>query len=112
MGTRIVDVDPFSGETVTFRYDHKDDSFVIGHHQDCTPIIEDNKRAMLNVDKHKAQSKYEWAHYAKIPNIIILKWRLENGVDFFNRDHWKDVMKLLNSREYAYLKRTTYFHDR
>jgi hypothetical protein len=98
--------------TVTFEYDHSGDKFVIGHHQDCTAIIDDNKKALLDVDSHRKQSQNDWAHYAKVPNIVIMEWRQKYGVDFFNRDHWPRVMALVNSRDYQYLKRTTYHHDR
>ena len=109
---RLLDVNPLTGEWITFDYNHAEDTFTIGHHQDTTPIIEENKKAILEIDHHKFQAKNEWAHYAKVPNIVILEWKQKYGVDFFNRDDWPRVMKLINSREYADLKRTTYKHDR
>lgn len=112
MSERLLDYDPFTGEWVTFDYNHSDDSFTIAHHQDTTRIIEDNKQAKLDTDAHKRQAGNDWAHYAKVPNIVIMEWLQKHGVDFFNRDHWPKVMSLINSREYADLRRTSYFHDR
>lgn len=98
--------------TVSFEYDHANDNVIIGHHQDTTALLESNKYALLDLDKHKRQSKKEWAHYAKIPEIVILEWKAKYGVDFYDANHWKKVMKLLDDPEYKYLKRTTYKHDR
>jgi hypothetical protein len=109
---QVIDYDPLTGLRMTFEHDELTDTTVIGYHQDCTAVIDDNKAAMQNVERHKKQSKGEWAHYAKVPIGIQYKWLLEHGVDFGNPDHWPDVMKLINSREYCHLKRTTYFHDR
>ena len=109
---RFVDFDPLTGITTTFAYDHTEDKFTVGYSQDTTAIQEDNKLAQLDVDSHKRQSKENWAHYAKVPNIVIMEWRQKYGVDFFNRDHWPKVMQLINSPDYRDLKRTTYYHDR
>lgn len=112
MSERIIDFDPLTGMRVTFEYNHDNDTFTIGHHQDAQPILEDNKWALLDLDTHKKQSKREWAHYAKIPEIVILEWKAKFGVDFMEPNHWKKVMSLINSPDYRYLKRTTYTHDR
>ena len=109
---RILDVNPLTGEWITFDYEADGDKVTVGHWQDTTKIIEDNKRAMLDVDSHRKQAKNEWALYARIPNIVIMEWKQKYGVDFFNKDHWKRVMQLINSPDYKDLKRTTYFHDR
>lgn len=109
---RLADWDPFTGEGIRVGWDHANDQMIVEHFQDTTAIIEDNKRALLKDEAHRKQAENDWAHYAKVPNIVIMKWKQELGVDFFNRDHWPKVMSLLNSPEYRYLKRTTYFHDR
>lgn len=109
---RILDVNPLTGEWITFNWDNAGDKFVIGHHQDTTPIIEQNKRNLLEIDVHRKQAKEEWAKYACVPNIVVMEWKQKYGVDFFNRDHWPKVMSLINSRDYADLKTTTYHHDR
>ena len=109
---RIVDYNPLTGETVTFRYDHALDRVVLGHHQDVEPIIERNKQRLLDTDKHRQQAKDDWAMYASVPNVTIVDWRKNKGVDFFKREDWPRVMKLINDPDYKYLKTTTYHHDR
>lgn len=110
----ILDYNPFTGETVTMQYNHSDDSLTIGHHQDCTNIIEANKRSVFEAN-HSVQMKKDWIKYASVPNILILKWKKELGVDFFTTDptEWKKVMALINSRDYALgCKATPINHDR
>ena len=110
MTTRILDRDPITGIVTTFRYDHANDQFTIGEHQDCEPIIEYNKRVMIEAD-HSGQKKRDWIHYAKIPNVVICQWKTNYGVDFFKREDERRWMKLLNSPEYKYLKCSPLKHD-
>lgn len=107
----ILDYNPITGEKVTFDWHEAEGTFTIGHHQDTTAIIEANKIQVRDSDA-KLQVKKGWLKYASIPNIVVLKWKLEHGVDFFNEDHWPKVMGLLNSRDYRYLKTTEMNHDR
>ena len=109
MTTRILDRDPLSGITTTFRFDHARDEVIIGEYQDCEPVLEDNKRALIEAD-HRAQMKGDWIHYAKVPNVVILQWKTNHGVDFFNPHHKREWFKLLNSPDYAYLKRSPIKH--
>lgn len=110
--SRVIDYDPLTGLTTTFDYIAAEDKTVLTYTQDCTRIIEDNKQAMLDEDMHKAGSKEEWAHYARIPIVVQYEWLQKFGVNFANPDHWPGVVKLINSPDYRYLKRTSYFHDR
>lgn len=107
----VLDYNPLTGEKVTFSYNHDNDTFTIGQHQDCTPVLEYNQRLRLESDS-KEQIKRGWLKYASIPNIVIVKWKREHGVDFFNPDHWQKVMGLINSSEYKFLKTTEITHDR
>jgi hypothetical protein len=112
---KILDVNPLTGETVTFRYDHATDKIVLGHHQDLTAveaILDDNRMAQLDTDMHKRGAKKEWSLYARVPNIVQMEWLHKHGVDMGNKDHWSACMKLINSPDYKYLKRTSYYHDR
>jgi hypothetical protein len=109
---QLIDVDPISGITTTFSYDHANDQFTVGYFQDTTAIQESNKLAQLDIDSHRKQAKNNWNLYARVPNIVIMEWKRKYGVDFFDRDHWPRVMQLINSRDYADVKRTTYYHDR
>lgn len=109
--SRLLDYNPITKEWIDFTYNHSDDTFTIGHHQDCTAIIEDNKRAQIEAN-HKRQMAEDMIHYARVPHIVQMNWFKDHGVAMWDRDHKKRVMKLLNSRDYAYLKRTPITHDR
>lgn len=110
---RIIDVDPITGITTTFEYNAVGDETKIGMvFANNDHIIESNKWALGDLDKHKKQSKDGWAHYAKVPFDVIEKWKREEGINFWDANDWKRVMKKLNDPDYRYLKRTTYKHDR
>jgi hypothetical protein len=109
---RVIDVDPLTGLKTIFDWDATENRFRLGYEQDTSPVIEDNKAAALDLDTHRKQAKEDWAHYAKIPTIVQYEWLYKHGVDFNKKDHWKGVMRLLNSPDYKYLKRTSYYHDR
>jgi len=107
---QLLDYNPLTGETVTFDW-NQDGTFTIGTTQDCTPVLDNNKRHILEGDSRK-EVKNGWLRYASIPNIVILKWKHEHGVDFFDPNDWPKVMGLINSRDYRYLKATELNHDR
>ena len=101
--TRLVDFNPLTGERITFRYNHADDTFTVEHSQDCTDIIEWNKRQQIEAN-HSRQRANDWVLAARVPNVVIMNWRTEHGVDFFNKDHDEKVKDLLNSPDYEYLR--------
>lgn len=109
--SQILDFDPLTGEVVTFDWNESDETFTIGHQQDCSPILDANQRHRLEGDSRK-EIKNGWWRYASVPNIVVLKWKREHGVDFFEPNDWPKVMGLINSREYRYLKATELTHDR
>jgi hypothetical protein len=104
-----LDYNPLTGESCYMHF--SGDSFRIINEQNVTPIIDANKRLANNESLTRKGIKKDLLHYACVPNIVILKWKQELGVDLFNRAHRKKVFSLLNSPEYKYLKTTTITHD-
>ena len=43
--------------SVSFEMDPVTEAVTIGHHQDVSPVIEDNKWALLDLAEHKRQAK-------------------------------------------------------
>jgi hypothetical protein len=41
---------------------------------------------------------------ASIPNIIVEKWKKEEGIDIFNNDDWPKIKAKLNSEEFKFLR--------
>lgn len=80
-----------------------DGNFVIRHVQDCDPILDVNKAS-------QAQGRSAWGmdpdmwKVASIPNVVIIKWLNDHGVNFYDNNHWPHVKRLLNSSEYAWLR--------
>ena len=53
--------------------------------------------------KHALGKKNVW-RAASIPNIIVEKWKKEEGIDIFNDDDWPKIRAKLNSEEYKFLR--------
>lgn len=70
--------------------------------QDCTDILEHNK--VLSNHKSTYLPDGEGQLQARIPFIIIDKWRHDYGIDYFNPDHDDAVERLLDSSEWRYLR--------
>lgn len=109
----ILDYDPFTGVTRTFQYDAASDSVTIGTQQDCTNLLDDNNRQVIEAD-HTQQIKNDWIKYASVPYVVIEKWKRELGINFMttNPDEWRVVMGLINSRDWRKVKTSAITHDR
>lgn len=95
----ILDYNPTTRVTETFEY-LDDGSWRITRTQDVEPILDHNKaKQNEHFDKRK-----DWWPAASIPNIIIEKWKREDGIDVFNKNHVQAVKRKLNSNEYRWLR--------
>lgn len=97
---RLLDYDPVTGAKQWFSYDDDTDTMRIRYEEDVQDILEANKRAQ-NESFDKRDDVW---HAANIPNTIIMKWKLEHGIELWNPDHKEGVRRLLNSDEYRYLR--------
>jgi len=110
----ILDYNPLTGEKVEIHYHHDTDGITIEHTQDCAALIDENQRIVIEAD-HSQQIKNDWIRYARVPYVVIEKWKREYNVDFFSPDEaeWKKVMALINSSDWSRgLKTTSIYHDR
>lgn len=64
-------------------------------------ILEDNKRAQGEGFDRRSDV---W-HAATIPAYVLLEWLTKHGVHPYDPNHAAGRRRLLNSSEYAYLKR-------
>lgn len=97
---RLLDYDPLSGAKQWFSYDEDTDTMRIRYEEDVSATLDYNKSKQAeSFDKRDDV----W-HAAKIPNTVIMKWKLEHGVELWNPDHKEGVRRLLNSDEYRYLR--------
>lgn len=75
----------------------------LGAEQDCTDIIEANKRSQNSGGKGYTKDK-TFRKAATIPVVVQLEWLQKYGIDMNDPDHWPGVRRLLNSNEYRYLR--------
>lgn len=105
---KLLDHNPLTGESVVFEADGA--KVTLTHEQNVESILDANKRLANDQSASRKGIKNEMWHYATIPNVVALKWKLELGVDIFDPSHRKAMFRLLNQPEYAYLKTTTLKH--
>ena len=110
MAKRILDYDPLTGMTTSFDYNYETDTTFIHREQDVGVILDANHAIRNDADISRQGIKNNWWHYCQVPNIVIEKWLNEYGVDFYNKDHEKAWLQLINQPEYRYLKTTTKMH--
>lgn len=103
---RLLDYDPITGVTQYFHYDELTGDWGIESVQDVEPILELNKALRNDTNYSKNGIKNEFWHVARIPVIVQEKWLREEGLDIYNRDHWKRVQRKLNNQEYKDLRTT------
>ena len=112
---RLLDSDPLTGESVVFDFDPVTNKMTLTHRQESSivdSILDANKRMANDVEKTRKGIKDDLVHYARIPNLVIMQWKAEKGVDLFNKGHRRKVFQLLNDPDFRYLKSTTMHHDR
>lgn len=112
MTTHVLDHNPLTGETCLF-HDNQDGTFDIQHIQARSVIdalLDGNKEMANDTALTRRGIKQDWWKYATIPNVLIMKWKQELGVDIFNKDHRKKMFQLINSPEYKFLKTTSATH--
>lgn len=98
---RILPMMPFSDTVEKFHYDDVTDRMVIERVQDVEPYLEMNKHWRNNVTQDK---KSAFRKLASIPLSVVEIMRKEHDCDVFNPAHEKKLLKLLHSREFAYLR--------
>jgi hypothetical protein len=101
----LLSIDPSSDTYTYFDYDEATDetrTFTLQPSQ--LDILDDNKRFVSMDDKGYKKDKDFWCA-ATIPNSIIHKWLVEDGVNVYDDNDWPAVKRKLNSNEYRYLRR-------
>jgi hypothetical protein len=66
------------------------------------PLLDLNKEAQNHCDPYNGERDVRMV--ARIPLIVIAKWRNELGVDYWNPDHQDKVDELLNSTDWRWLR--------
>ncbi len=103
MSRRLIWRDPATGVAEYHHYEPLSDRTVIETVQDVAPILERNK-ALQNADDRGWSPSGELRRAATIPDVVILKWRNDYGIDVFDRNHWPAVKRLLNDPAWRHLR--------
>lgn len=83
-----------------------DGKLEIARTQDVEKILDENKRRMNaapNVNSGQVFTEEVFNKVASIPMVVVEQW-LAEGIDVFNPEHHKAVMRKLNDPEYRYLR--------
>ena len=104
MTRRLVGRDPDTGMAVWHEYDELADATTIAHEQDCAAYLEANKALANAEDRGFVSGARELRRAASIPNAVVLKWLVEEGIDVMNPDHWPAVRRKLNDPEWRHLR--------
>ena len=102
MTREFVDYDPLSGLSLYHEYDEGTDTTVLHYEQEKLAAHLEMNKARQNTDAYKADPDF-W-HAAHFPDIVILKWKTEFGIDVFDRNDWPKVKAMLNSSEWRHLR--------
>lgn len=105
---RLLEYDPYTGIKTYFSSDGKDlmDWTFRYEFDDQAHHIDFSKALQNDPDYWKQGVKNDKAHYAHIPDAILLKWHTE-GV---NINDPQALFEMVNKREYSYLKTTNKVH--
>ncbi len=101
-------IDKSPGGMETWVDQNEDSETRVHYRQDVEPTLNFAK-ALRNDGLTDAGMKRDLWLYASIPPVVIMKLRLEYGVDVFNKNHQKRLFELLNT-EFRYLKTTEKMH--
>ena len=83
-----------------FHYDPLEDKVITKRFQDIEPILDDNKILLNDVNTGKMKPVH---HVARIPLIIIEKWKNEGVIDWFHSTD-AERRKVLNDPANAFLR--------
>jgi hypothetical protein len=79
-------------------YSESDDKFIVRQSQDINAILDDNEKRYNEGDLSWTPSR-DMVHAARIPEIVLEKWRLEEGIDWRTKEGWQKVLQKLDEPE-------------
>ena len=87
-------------------FSESEEKLVVKREADVEPVLEQNKRMLRDAETGNGgySPTRELRRVAQIPNILIEKWMIEEGLDVFKREHWPRVAKKLDDPAYAHLR--------
>lgn len=92
-----------------YEYDDENDRGIITtEFKGVGQLLEANKAIQgADVGKVKDDDAPGWWHVARIPNYLIEKWLVEDGLNVFDQNHGPALMRKLDDPEYRFLRVNT-----
>ena len=101
MSRRLLGFDRATGLAQWWREDG-DGSWAQQSVQVVEPLLDLNREAASHCDPYNAARDVRMV--ARIPLVVIAKWRNELGVDYWNPDHQDKIDALLDDPEWRWLR--------
>lgn len=101
MDRRIFDRDDDTG-TSTYFESTDDGGFKLTTVGDCEPVLDANK--YLSAGSGRDYWKGDVRKEASIPNVILMKWLVEDGIKYWTPEGHERIVKKLNDPDWRYLK--------
>ena len=110
MTRRLLDSDPVNGIDTWHEYnpETKETTLIYVPTHDVSDTLDILKAKANDAQASRDGIKNEWWHYAHIPNSLLLKCQIEEGID---TNDTKALLRKVNSPEYKYLKATALKHE-
>lgn len=110
MSKRILDYDPLTGIIDWFHDDDDPETFHVTQTQDVEPWVEHMKK-LQNYGGGDGKSYWrsggDFRHEATVPNIMLMKWALEDGIPpdkVYSDEFAQRITKRLNDPDYRAFK--------
>ncbi len=97
-GTAAKADDVLAWRTITRSYDDATDTLTVVETQDIEPVLIENTMLQNSWDGFSPDREMQaiW----NIPTIVIDKWLLEEGINFFNPDHADAIRRKMKDPQY------------
>lgn len=93
----ILDVEP---DGTVIRYHEDGNRIILAHEHPDLEAVQRANAEMRNT-RSRLSRKADLHHVMRVPQAIITKICLETGLDFFNPDDAKEILRILKGPEYA-----------
>lgn len=86
-------------------WDEAEETLILRTSQDVQPILDRNKELVALGGDGFFGPERNWRRIASIPEVLIVQWLQEEGLNIYRKEHWDYVVnKKLNDPAYAYLR--------
>lgn len=96
MAKKFLDYNPWTGLVTTTAYE--DGKHFVGYEQDVSGHLDLAAELRNTRDAWFHRKEDDINHVAFVPDSVILKMRFEDGVNFYDKDQRKEVLRLIETK--------------